>query len=195
MGLGHEVEGVRVLGWVKWLEGGLRQMGLQVSFQSDFFKCRWLVDEIRESSPKELDFLFEARNSEKCLDNFKRLSPGIADCIYVPKVYWGLSTSKVLTMEYMDAAEITDLSTITSLGIRLSDVSRLVSQAFAEMIFRHGFVHCDPHAANMMVRPLPSGRWNIFDKVSFFGWSSFWILHFTILFTVFSIVKIPDIAA
>ncbi|KAG0481772.1 hypothetical protein HPP92_012240 [Vanilla planifolia] len=128
------------------------------------FDYRWLVDEIRESSPKELDFLFEARNSEKCLDNFKRLSPGIADCIYVPKVYWGLSTSKVLTMEYMDAAEITDLSTITSLGIRLSDVSRLVSQAFAEMIFRHGFVHCDPHAANMMVRPLPSGRWNIFGR-------------------------------
>ncbi|XP_028557114.1 putative ABC1 protein At2g40090 isoform X5 [Dendrobium catenatum] len=88
------------------------------------FDYRWLVDEIRESSPKELDFLFEARNSEKCLENFKRLSPHIADCIYVPKV----------------------------------------SQAFAEMIFRHGFVHCDPHAANMMVRPLPSGRKNLFGQ-------------------------------
>ncbi|XP_028557111.1 putative ABC1 protein At2g40090 isoform X1 [Dendrobium catenatum] len=128
------------------------------------FDYRWLVDEIRESSPKELDFLFEARNSEKCLENFKRLSPHIADCIYVPKVYWDLSTSKVLTMEYMDAAEITDLITIQRLGIQLSDVSKLVSQAFAEMIFRHGFVHCDPHAANMMVRPLPSGRKNLFGN-------------------------------
>ncbi|KAG0447985.1 hypothetical protein HPP92_028053 [Vanilla planifolia] len=126
------------------------------------FDYRWLVDEIRESSPKELDFLFEARNSEKCLDNFKRLSPGIADCIYVPKVYWGLSTSKVLTMEYMDAAEITDLSTITSLEFDFLMYPDY--QAFAEMIFRHGFVHCDPHAANMMVRPLPSGRWNIFGR-------------------------------
>ncbi|KAK8956849.1 putative ABC1 protein [Platanthera zijinensis] len=112
----------------------------------------------------ELDFLLEARNSEKCLDNFKRFSPHIADCIYAPVVYWDLSTSKVLTMEYMDAAEITDLSTIQSLGIQLSDVSKLISQAFAEMIFRHGFVHCDPHAANMMVRPLPSGRRNFFGK-------------------------------
>ncbi|KAH0454578.1 hypothetical protein IEQ34_016502 [Dendrobium chrysotoxum] len=128
------------------------------------FDYRWLVDEIRESSPKELDFLFEARNSEKCLENFKRLSPHIADYIYVPKVYWDLSTSKVLTMEYMDAAEITDLITIQRLGIQLSDVSKLVSQAFAEMIFRHGFVHCDPHAANMMVRPLPSGRKNLFGQ-------------------------------
>ncbi|KAK8938143.1 putative ABC1 protein [Platanthera guangdongensis] len=63
-------------------------------------------------TPEELDFLLEARNSEKCLDNFKMFSPHIADCIYAP--------------------------------------------AFAEMIFRNGFVHCDPHAANMMVLPLPS---------------------------------------
>lgn len=40
-----------------------------------------------------------------------------------------------------------------------------VSHAFAEMIFKHGFVHCDPHAANMMVRPLPSSKWNIFGKL------------------------------
>ncbi|XP_020274173.1 putative ABC1 protein At2g40090 isoform X2 [Asparagus officinalis] len=111
------------------------------------FDYRWLVDEIRESAPKELDFLYEARNSEKCLENFRRLSPQIADAIYAPKIYWDLSTSKLLTMEFMDAAEISD-----------------VSQAFAEMIFRHGFVHCDPHAANMMVRPLPSRKGNIFGR-------------------------------
>lgn len=42
-----------------------------------------------------------------------------------------------------------------------------VTRAFAEMIFKHGFVHCDPHAANMMVRPLPSNKWNIFGKKLF----------------------------
>ncbi|CAB4270930.1 unnamed protein product [Prunus armeniaca] len=27
------------------------------------------------------------------------------------------------------------------------------------MMFKHGFVHCDPHAANLLVRPLPySGK-------------------------------------
>lgn len=39
-----------------------------------------------------------------------------------------------------------------------------MSQAFAEMMFKHGFVHCDPHAANVLVRPLPSGSWNIFGR-------------------------------
>ncbi|PKA50050.1 Putative ABC1 protein [Apostasia shenzhenica] len=101
---------------------------------------------------------------EMCLDNFRTLSPHLADYIYTPKVYWDLSSSKVLTMEYMDAAEITDLSAIERLGIKPSEVSKLVSQAFAEMIFRHGFVHCDPHAANMMIRPLPSHKGNIFGR-------------------------------
>ncbi|CAA7389902.1 unnamed protein product [Spirodela intermedia] len=128
------------------------------------FDYRWLVDEIRESAPKELDFLYEAKNSEKCLDNFRRLSPHIADYIYAPKVYWTLSTSKLLTMEFMDCAEITDVNAIRGLGLKPTDVSKLVSQAFAEMMFRHGFVHCDPHAANMMVRLLPSSKKGIFGK-------------------------------
>ncbi|CAN6472471.1 unnamed protein product [Victoria cruziana] len=132
---------------------------LIVNFLSRIFPAfdyRWLVDEIRESLPKELDFLYEAKNSEKCLENFKKLSPHLANYIYAPKVYWNLSSSRLLTMEFMDAAEVTDVSEIRRLGIKPNDVAKLVSQVFAEMIFKHGFVHCDPHAANMMVRP--SGR-------------------------------------
>lgn len=43
-----------------------------------------------------------------------------------------------------------------------------VSQTFAEMMFKHGFVHCDPHAANLLVRPLPYGRKSIFGEGFFF---------------------------
>jgi len=32
------------------------------------------------------------------------------------------------------------------------------------MMFRHGFVHCDPHAANLLIRPLPSGKRSILGK-------------------------------
>ncbi|KAK4277837.1 hypothetical protein QN277_015771 [Acacia crassicarpa] len=128
------------------------------------FDYRWLVDEIRESLFKELDFLTEAKNSEKCLENFRKFSPHIANYIYVPRVYWDLSTSKLLTMEFMDGAQISDVKTIRRLGIHPHEVSTLVSQTFAEMIFKHGFVHCDPHAANLFVRPLPSGKMNILGK-------------------------------
>ncbi|KAK6786416.1 hypothetical protein RDI58_014941 [Solanum bulbocastanum] len=128
------------------------------------FDYRWLIAEVRESLPKELDFLVEAKNSVRCMDNFRKLSPRIADYVYAPRVYWNLSTSKLLTMEYIEAAQVNDLKSIERLGIQPSDVVNLVSETFAEMMFKHGFVHCDPHAANLLVRPFPSGRRSIFGR-------------------------------
>ncbi|KAL1336846.1 hypothetical protein HN51_031262 [Arachis hypogaea] len=125
------------------------------------FDYRWLIDEINDSLPKELDFLVEAKNSEKCVENFRKLSPHVANYVYAPKVYWNLSTSKLLTMEFMDGAHINDIKTIRKLGIHPHELSKLVSQTFAEMMFKHGFVHCDPHSANLLVRPMPSGKRNI----------------------------------
>lgn len=76
---------------------------------------------------QELDFINEAKNSEKCLENFQKLSPHIAAYVYAPKVYWNLSTSKLLTMEFMDGAQVNDVKTIKRLGIRPDEVARLVS--------------------------------------------------------------------
>ncbi|CAL0320319.1 unnamed protein product [Lupinus luteus] len=128
------------------------------------FDYRWLIDEINDSLPKELDFLMEAKNSEKCLENFRKLSPHIANYVYAPKVYWNLSTSKLLTMEFMDGVHVNDVKTIQKLGINPHELSILVSQTFAEMMFKHGFVHCDPHAANLLVRPLPSEKSSILGR-------------------------------
>lgn len=128
------------------------------------FDYRWLVDEVKESLPKELDFLVEAKNSVKCMDNFRKLSPHIANYVYAPKVHWNLSTTKLLTMEFMDGVQINDVKKIQGLGIQPNDIVKLVSQAFAEMMFKHGFVHCDPHAANLLVRPLPSSKGNILGR-------------------------------
>ncbi|KAL9226718.1 hypothetical protein vseg_002497 [Gypsophila vaccaria] len=124
------------------------------------FDYRWLVAEIHESLPKELDFLVEAKNGERCLHNFRKLSPHIANSIYVPVVFWNLSTSKLLTMEYIDGVQVNDVKGIRKMKIQPREVSNLVSETFAEMIYKHGFVHCDPHAANLLVRPLPPGKSN-----------------------------------
>lgn len=122
------------------------------------FDYRWLVTEVQESLPKELDFIHEAKNGERCMNNFRSLSPHLAKWIYVPKVYWNLSTTKLLTMEFMDGVKITDVKAIQKLGLCPNDISKLMNRAFAEMIFRHGFVHCDPHAANMMIRLAPTNE-------------------------------------
>ena len=42
--------------------------------------------------------------------------------------------------------------------IRPGELARLISETFCEMMFIHGYVHCDPHAANMLVRKGQDGR-------------------------------------
>ena len=37
-------------------------------------------------------------------------------------------------------------------------VSRKIGQLYSEMIFVHGYVHCDPHPGNVFVRKDNSGR-------------------------------------
>lgn len=76
---------------------------------------------------QELDFLLEAKNSVRVLDNFLKLSPHIAKYVYAPEVHWKLSTSKLLTMEFMDGALVNDVKTIKKLGIRPDEVAKLVS--------------------------------------------------------------------
>ncbi|KAJ0705290.1 putative ABC-type Cd(2+) transporter [Helianthus annuus] len=89
------------------------------------FDYRWLVDEVHDSLPKELDFLNEANSSVECMDNFRRLSPHIAEYVYAPAVYWNLSTSKLLTMEFVEGPQVNDLNSIQKLGINPHDIARL----------------------------------------------------------------------
>lgn len=71
--------------------------------------------------------MVEAKNSVKCMNNFRKLSPHIANSVYAPSVYWNLSTSKLLTMEFMDGAQVNEAKKIQQLGVRPADVAKLVS--------------------------------------------------------------------
>ena len=41
------------------------------------------------------------------------------------------------------------------MGLRVADVSHLLCRTFNAQIFDGGFVHCDPHPGNVLVRPRP----------------------------------------
>ena len=119
------------------------------------FEFDWLADEMRTNLPKELDFIQEAYNSERVLWNFKQNSSrygGVLDSLKVPKIMWKHTTSKVLTMEYCPGAKITDIEYMKINGIDPYQVSKRLAQIFSEMIFIHGFVHCDPHPGNVFIR-------------------------------------------
>jgi len=112
------------------------------------FKLGWLVRETKINLPCELNFLKEGLNAEKAEKLLSHLS-----WLHIPKVYWNLSTSRVLTMEYCQGLEIGELAQNreTKMQSCRRNVSKKLTQLFSEMIFLHGFIHCDPHPGNLKI--------------------------------------------
>jgi aarF domain-containing kinase len=111
---------------------------------------RFVADEMRETIPKELDFINEGHNAERVAADFAHVED-----VVVPDIYWDYTSRRVLTMEYIDGVKVTDSAALERMGIAKSDVAKILVHAFSEMIVRNGFFHADPHPGNLMVLPGP----------------------------------------
>ncbi|XP_053080759.1 aarF domain-containing protein kinase 1 isoform X1 [Acinonyx jubatus] len=118
------------------------------------FEFMWLVDEAKKNLPLELDFLNEGRNAERVAQMLKHI-----DFLKVPRIYWELSTKRVLLMEFVDGGQVNDRDYMEKNKIDVNEISRHLGKIYSEMIFVNGFVHCDPHPGNVLVRKHPgTGR-------------------------------------
>jgi aarF domain-containing kinase len=80
--------------------------------------------------------------------------------VHIPRVYF--ASRRVLIMEFIEGGkvfelqltnQVNDLSYLHSNNIDKYEVSRALSNMYAQMIFLSGWVHCDPHPGNVFVRP------------------------------------------
>ncbi len=99
---------------------------------------------------EELDYIQEGRNAETFARNFAK-NPRIR----IPIVYWPFTTTKVLTLEYLEGIKITDFDEIDRAGIDRKEAARILAEAYAQMFFSDGLFHGDPHPGNIFVRPGP----------------------------------------
>ena len=63
----------------------------------------------------------------------------------------------MIVMEFIDGIKITETDELTQAGFSSKSVARTLVTAFTDMIFKHGFVHCDAHPGNILVRKHPKG--------------------------------------
>ncbi|XP_011172280.1 aarF domain-containing kinase 1 [Solenopsis invicta] len=111
------------------------------------FKFNWLVRETKKNIPRELDFILEGENTEKAQKLFNNYS-----WLRVPKIYWDVSSSRVLTMEFLEGGQIDDLQYIRAHHLNPYEISSKIGRLYSHMIFIEGFVHSDPHPGNILVR-------------------------------------------
>lgn len=111
---------------------------------------RWepegLIREFRRSIYKELDMCHEGRNADIFRTNF-------ADdpTVYVPKIYWNLSSRAILVMELIEGRRLADCcGPATPIELR-KKIAANGAQAILKQIFLHGFFQADPHPGNGFV--------------------------------------------
>jgi ubiquinone biosynthesis protein len=106
------------------------------------------VSEFALTLRNELDYRREGHNA----DRFRRL---FADepALYVPRIYWDLSSQRVLTMEELQGVKISDLTRLEAAGLDQRQVARNSVRIMLAEVFEHGFFHADPHPGNFFVLP------------------------------------------
>ncbi|KAI9553170.1 hypothetical protein GHT06_021064 [Daphnia sinensis] len=121
-------------------------------------KLEWLVRETKRNLPCELNFMMEGENAEKTARLMKHLP-----WLHIPKVHWNLSTTRVLTMEYCDGFEIGTLGQGKNPEFEpyKKEISQKITQLYSDMIFLHGYVHCDPHPGNLKIELAKQGKLRI----------------------------------
>ena len=115
-----------------------------------------LLAQFRRSLAGELDYTREARN----LERFRELTADYEHLV-VPEPLRDLSTSKVLTMDFLEGRKVTDVG---PLGLLDVDARPLVEELFAcylRMILDAGVLHADPHPGNLLLTP--DGRIALLD--------------------------------
>jgi ubiquinone biosynthesis protein len=123
-----------------------------------------IVKEFSISIHNELDFLREGRNIELFLKRFEN-----DEHVYIPKVYWGLTSDCVLTMEYIDGIKASELEKLDAAGLDRKTIAINGACWVLKQIFDYGFFHADPHPGNILVMennviaPLDYGMIGIID--------------------------------
>ena len=104
----------------------------------------------------ELDFLRELRNIQQFRQNF-----AADDTVHFPVPYPELCSRRVLTMERLEGALVSQIKMLPGPNPEMDEFARRGANMYLEMIFRDGFYHADPHPGNLML--LPDGVVGVLD--------------------------------
>ena len=114
--------------------------------ESELYNPTAIAQEFAKTIRRELDFIREGRNIDRFRRNFED-----DDTVYVPKVYWELTTERVLTMEFVDGIKISEMNKLEEAGLDRKIIAYNGAQAILKQVFEHGFFHADPHPGNIFV--------------------------------------------
>jgi predicted unusual protein kinase regulating ubiquinone biosynthesis (AarF/ABC1/UbiB family) len=107
-----------------------------------------ILDEFAGRLFEEMDYIQEGKNSERFFSLY-----GYLPDIYVPKIYWEYTNTRVLTMEWITGIKLNQPEKILAQGIDASHLIDVGIQCSLRQLLEHGFFHADPHPGNLLAMP------------------------------------------
>jgi predicted unusual protein kinase regulating ubiquinone biosynthesis (AarF/ABC1/UbiB family) len=105
-----------------------------------------MVEEFRRSLLDELDYRQEAAHQKV----FGEILAGF-DRICVPQPVDDYTSSRVLTMDYVDGRSIDSLGPLGRTELDCEGLADQLIGAYLEQVLVHGFFHADPHPGNVLL--------------------------------------------
>ncbi len=109
-----------------------------------------IIELLELCGQKELDLFCEAASAAELKEKLVDVKG-----FYVPKVYWQLASSKVLTTEWIDGVPFSDRlaihQAIIDNGFDKVEIARNLVVSYFNQVYVHGFFHADMHGGNLFL--------------------------------------------
>jgi ubiquinone biosynthesis protein len=103
-----------------------------------------IVNEFARNLRDELDYRNEGRNADRLRRNMASIHG-----VHIPVIYWELSTTRILTMEFIDGVKITNLHALDKANVNRAVLVNTFMRSMIHQLLVDGFFHGDPHPGNV----------------------------------------------
>jgi ubiquinone biosynthesis protein len=110
-----------------------------------------IIDEFARNLRDELDYRNEGRNADRLRRNMARING-----VHIPIIYWDFTTTRILTMEFIDGVKITNLKALDEAHVNRAVLVNTFMRSMIHQLLIDGFFHGDPHPGNVFVLLQPA---------------------------------------
>lgn len=114
--------------------------------EGDRIRPNEVVAEFRRFIVDELDMQREGANASLLRRNWED-----SEELYIPKIYWSHTATRVLVMERVGGVPVRDIDELKRRGVDLEKLARRGIRVFYTQVFRDNLFHADMHPGNIRV--------------------------------------------
>lgn len=105
-----------------------------------------IVDALQEVMLRELDYRQEAENNRNLRANLREFPTFL-----LPEVIDDFTTERVITLEYVEGAKITDISPVVLVELDRRQTADDLFRIYLHQLLVDGLFHADPHPGNLLL--------------------------------------------